>query len=616
MRHLGHLLLALPLASLILSAAPSAQAQNVNGFALDRFDPSERGSEWFVLDSLDMRGNLRPAAGIVGDWAYKPLVLYDKNGNEVQDIVADSLVVHAGASINVIDRFRFGFNLPIALYQTGDDSVSNGISYKAPGTAIGDLRLSADARLFGKYGDVFTTAIGLGAYLPTGSRDQYMGDGTVRLAPRVIVAGDIDIFVYSARAAFDIRPLDASFAGRSLGSDISFGVAGGVRVLDKKLVVGPELYGSTVVTDGDSFFGKTTTPLEGLLGGHYTWTDFRFGAGVGTGLTRGFGSPELRTVLSAEWAPAADVDTDKDGILDSEDACPTIPGVRTSDPKTNGCPPPPPPSDRDGDTIIDPLDACPDVPGVKTDDPKTNGCPSDRDKDGIIDQLDACPDVPGVKTDDPKTNGCPPDRDKDTILDQDDACPDVPGIKTDDPKTNGCPSDRDKDTIYDTEDACPDAPGPRDPDPKKNGCPEAHIEGEQIKIKDQVQFKTNSATILPESDTLLTAVAKILTDHPEIKRVRVEGHTDNVGKAAYNKALSQKRAAAVVTWLTTKGKIDGKRLFPQGFGLEHPIDSNETIDGRQNNRRVEFHIVPDGAASPLVQEQKSDKKAAAPDGKK
>ena len=584
MRHLGHLLLALPLASLILSAAPSARAQNVNGFALDRFDPSERGSEWFVLDSLDMRGNFRPAAGIVGDWAYKPLVLYDKNGNEVQDIVADSFVVHLGGSINIDDRFRFGLNLPLALYQTGDDSVSNGVAYKAPGTAIGDLRLSGDARLFGQYGDVFTTAIGLGVYLPTGSRDQYMGDGTMRVAPRVTVAGDIDIFVYSARAAFDIRPLDASFAGRALGSDISFGVAGGVRVLDKKLVVGPELYGSTVITDSDSFFGKTTTPLEGLLGGHYTWTDFRFGAGVGTGFTRGFGSPELRTVLSAEWVPAADVDTDKDGILDSEDACPTIPGVRTSDPKTNGCPPPPPPSDRDGDTIIDPLDACPDVPGVKTDDPKTNGCPSDRDKDGIVDQVDACPDVPG--------------------------------IKTDDPKTNGCPSDRDKDTIYDTEDACPDAPGPRDADPKKNGCPEAHIEGEQIKIKDQVQFKTNSATILPESDTLLTAVAKILTDHPEIKRVRVEGHTDNVGKAAYNKALSQRRAAAVVTWLTTKGKIDGKRLFPQGFGLEHPIDSNETIDGRQNNRRVEFHIVPDGAASPLVPEPKADKKTAAPQGKK
>jgi outer membrane protein OmpA-like peptidoglycan-associated protein len=80
------------------------------------------------------------------------------------------------------------------------------------------------------------------------------------------------------------------------------------------------------------------------------------------------------------------------------------------------------------------------VAGIKTDDPKTNGCPSDRDKDGIVDDDDACPDVAGIKTDDPKTNGCPdPDRDKDGIVNESDACPDVPGPKNADPKKNGCP---------------------------------------------------------------------------------------------------------------------------------------------------------------------------------
>ena len=104
-------------------------------------------------------------------------------------------------------------------------------------------------------------------------------------------------------------------------------------------------------------------------------------------------------------------------------------------PKTNGCP-----SDRDKDGIVDTDDACPDVAGVKTDDPKTNGCPSDRDKDGVVDTDDACPDVPGLKTDDPKTNGCPdPDRDKDGIANDSDACPDVPGPANADPTKNGCP---------------------------------------------------------------------------------------------------------------------------------------------------------------------------------
>ena len=71
--------------------------------------------------------------------------------------------------------------------------------------------------------------------------------------------------------------------------------------------------------------------------------------------------------------------------------------------------PPPPRADRDGDGVFDDEDACPDVPGVRTDDPKTNGCPrSDRDGDGVFDDEDACPDIPGVRSEDPRANGCPP----------------------------------------------------------------------------------------------------------------------------------------------------------------------------------------------------------------
>ena len=240
---------------------------------------------------------------------------------------------------------------------------------------------------------------------------------------------------------------------------------------------------------------------------------------------------------------------------------------------------------------------------MKTNDPATNGCPakvvavptpSDRDGDGILDADDACPDVKGVKTDDPKTNGCPPpppDRDGDGIIDAEDACPDVKGLKTSDPKTNGCPPDldRDKDGIPNDDDACPDTPGPKNSDPKKNGCPAAAVVGDQIKILDQVKFATASAVILPESETILNAVLKVLTDHPEITKVRVEGHTDNVGPAGYNKNLSALRANSVMTWLVKRG-IDKSRLSAQGFGMERPIDSNAAEPGRKNNRRVEFHI--------------------------
>ena len=215
------------------------------------------------------------------------------------------------------------------------------------------------------------------------------------------------------------------------------------------------------------------SPLEGVFGGHYRAGPIQFGAGVSAGLTRGFGTPLVRWLVSLEWAPpfdeakVADVpkaerpDRDGDGVFDDEDACPDVPGARTSDPKTNGCP-----SDRDKDGILDPVDACPDVPGPKTDDPKTTGCP-DRDKDGIIDAADACPDVPGVATDDLATNGCPPD------------------------------PDRDKDGVLNEQDACPDEPGKPDPDPKSNGCPKAFVSQGQIRILDQVKFKTGARRSSP-----------------------------------------------------------------------------------------------------------------------
>jgi outer membrane protein OmpA-like peptidoglycan-associated protein len=80
-----------------------------------------------------------------------------------------------------------------------------------------------------------------------------------------------------------------------------------------------------------------------------------------------------------------------------------VPGPANKDPKKNGCPP----TDRDGDGVFDEQDACPDTKGIKTSDPKTNGCPGDFDKDGIRDDVDACPFEKGKPNADPLKNGCP-----------------------------------------------------------------------------------------------------------------------------------------------------------------------------------------------------------------
>ncbi len=585
-----------------LSLSGSALAQNKAGFNVEKYEPSERGSDWFANESLDFRGHLRPAAGLVATYSYRPLVLFKENGNVLASTVRNSFYIHPGASLVLFDRFRLAFNMPI---QAGVDGhtgtvVRDGVptTFIDPPNSggLGDLRLSADARLLGVYGDPFTLAVGAQVFLPTGDEAQWASDGKVRVRPRAMVAGDIDIFTYAASAGVHVRTRHETFGPGQIGTEFNLTAAAGVKILDKKLVVGPELWASTVF---DAAFERKTTPGEVALGAHYLVADqIRVGAAASTGLNRSYGAPVYRYIVGIEWAPGAVDDRDGDGIKDSEDACPDTKGVRSAEPSKNGCPaipapPPAAPSDRDNDAIIDSEDACPDVAGVRTGDPATNGC-KDTDGDGFYDPKDACPNDRGIASTDPTFNGCP-DGDGDGVFDKVDACPREAGPKSEDPKKNGCPiGDKDKDGIKDDVDACPDDPGPADPDPKRNGCPKAFISQGQIKILDQVKFKVGSAAIetgkdAKDSTDVLEAVLKVLKDHPEIKKVRIEGHTDNTGAAKLNKKLSADRAAAVVKWLTGHG-VDAKRLSSEGFGPDKPIDTNETEQGKKNNRRVEFHI--------------------------
>lgn len=558
------------LIALGFAATASAQTQ---GFALDRFDPAEHGGDWFAGESLDLRGSLRPAFGLTLDWAHEPLVVYDANGDEQSAVVENQLYAHVGGGLRLWDRVRVALNLPIALWQSGEDGVLNGTALSASGdAALGDLRLGADVRLVGEYRQPFSLALGLQAYLPTGDREAFTGDGKVRVAPRVLAAGEIASFAYSLELGFVFRPSDDDADSVQLGNELAFTATAGLRLLDHgRLLIGPELWGTTVV-EGGAAFEKEATPFELVLGAHLRVSDWLLGLGIGPGLTRGIGSPALRGLLSVAWSPEIG-------------------------PQPEPAAPPPAPSDRDHDGIADPRDACPDVPGVASDDPSKHGCPSDRDGDQVVDAQDACPDTPGVPSADPEIHGCPPDRDDDGVIDADDACPDVPGVRSADAAKNGCPGDRDGDTVIDPQDACPNDPGAPDADPEKNGCPKARVEQGQIKILERIEFKTGSAQILPESTPILEAVRAILNEHAEITALAIEGHTDDVGKPEYNQKLSDRRAASVKSWLVNHG-IQSRRLSSAGFGMTRPLDSNDSEAGRERNRRVEFHI--QGPAVPAV----------------
>jgi outer membrane protein OmpA-like peptidoglycan-associated protein len=145
----------------------------------------------------------------------------------------------------------------------------------------------------------------------------------------------------------------------------------------------------------------------------------------------------------------------------------------------------------------------------------------------------------------------------------------------------------------DPKDLCPNEPETKNGTKDDDGCPDetmAVVKGDKLVILEKVLFVNAKDVILKRSFPLLDYVTKTLLDHPELKRIRVEGHTDSVGNDATNQTLSEKRANAVMRYLVKAG-VDPERLIAVGYGEARPIDTNDTEEGRERNRRVDFTIL-------------------------
>jgi outer membrane protein OmpA-like peptidoglycan-associated protein len=221
--------------------------------------------------------------------------------------------------------------------------------------------------------------------------------------------------------------------------------------------------------------------------------------------------------------------------------------------------------------------------------PVAKAAPKDSDGDGVTDDLDKCPDTPKGATVD--ASGCPMDSDGDGVYDGLDMCPGTPkGTPVD---AKGCPLDSDGDGVPDNLDKCPGTPPNTRVD--KDGCPLTGKEAElldtgQLRLQN-VLFETNKADLKPESYPALDEVGSILAKWPELK-IEIGGHTDDRGAADYNQSLSQRRAQAVLDYLTSHfSSIHGDQYTVVGYGESQPVASNDTAQGRAQNRRVEFKVL-------------------------
>ncbi len=552
---------------LVVTGTRRADAQMVStAYPAERFQLASDREGILGVEWADVRGHLSIDGALWVGYANDPINVYRlRDGERVASLVADRVGGELVGSLRLYDRLELALGAPLIMSQS--ESVPAGGGFMNPngelsGVGLGDLRVMPKLALLhqGRRSPI-SLAVMATISLPTSTADDYGGDSGATFAPGLIAShgralGIRTSVVLGYRARKPVQALD-------LTVDDELYLQAGVGFRFRNRV---EIDATFDFASGANDLGgpanRNHAELRGGVAGDATRNVRVFGA-VGTGIAQGFGTPDWRFLAGVRLMrdePALKHKPVKKLLLDS-----------------------------DGDGLTDDVDRCPTVAETKNAYQDDDGCPDDPDpdKDGILADADACPKEPEDVDSFEDTDGCPdPDNDKDGVLDPVDECPMVPGI----PVMKGCPDpDRDNDTVVDRLDNCPDEPGPVE----NQGCKLKQlvkiVEG-KLEILDIVYFALNQAVIERRSYKLLDEVARVINAHPEITKLRVEGHTDSQGNDDYNKKLSQRRSEAVMAYLIKKGVVQG-RLDAKGFGEEVPKASNETKEGRATNRRVEFTII-------------------------
>ena len=551
------------------AAAEHPQARttsiDVNTFHLD---PSGLGV--LSAESGSLRGHLDIHAGLYFHHLASPLVILDtQSGALERALVANRQALDVGAAIGLFQWVEVGLLLPIVLHQ---DAHLPGLRLGPVVQAgLGDLIVRPKVRIFdprfpiGKVTPPVSLAFSVPISLPTGAAGAYMGTGSVAAEPRLSVERRLGPIVLTGSFGLRLQKRTEllNFVDHHKAT---LNVGAVVRPEKAKWEAGlafvSAVRAESPFANQDEFYGEVVT------GGGYEFP-LGFGAfgGLGVGLGTGVPTPTWRFFVGARWTKQPPRDLDGDGLVGKADQCRKEP--------------------EDFDEFED-----------------DDGCPElDNDSDGVVDEEDACPeeaeDHDGFEDED----GCPEaDNDGDGVLDGDDVCvnvaEDVDGWQDDD----GCPElDNDLDGVLDADDLCPDEAEDLDGNQDEDGCPEdeevAEFTQERIVIKQRIRFRSGSANLLDDSSTVLDEVLRIVRSHPQA-RVSIEGHTDTVGAAEFNQKLSEARAASVRDYLLQKAAdipelVD--RLESVGHGFSRPRQSNEGVDGRAENRRVEFVVLEEPA---------------------
>ena len=308
--------------------------------------------------------------------------------------------------------------------------------------------------------------------------------------------------------------------------------------------------------------------LEGLMlevtgGGGFTGSDLRMSGGAAVGWGFRVGAVRLAPVVRYQWV------FQPSGNLDDEDGHMILGGLEIG--LFDGTPAAP----REVIEVAEPV--------------------SDRDGDGIPDADDACPDQPEDFDTFEDEDGCPDtDNDGDGILDADDSCPLQPEDIDQFEDEDGCPEeDNDRDGFLDARDQCPNEAEVVNGVEDEDGCPDEGLIAmvdDRIVLEERVLFDFERARVKSRARPVIEAIVELVRQHPEWTKMRVEGHADVRGDAAFNQSLSERRARNTMRALVQAGLDEGRVDF-MGYGATHPRDMRRNEAAHQRNRRVEFVLL-------------------------
>jgi outer membrane protein OmpA-like peptidoglycan-associated protein len=525
------------------------------------FRPATGFDDVLGLFGSATQGHLEWSVGAFASIADDPLEFRDDAGVTRARVVQSRFTTELIGAIGIGDRYELGLAVPVFNYQNlGDGTLVTDAYPNVGSVGFGDIRVVPRVSILER------PEIGLGAaaplILPSGDDRGFFGGAGVAFAPRLNGEYRPDertrVLVNAG-----VRLRGSETLGRlKVGSELLVGV-GARRQLD--LAGRPfAVSGSITANVGLSDTNAEEVPAEGLVTLDYLGIrNVIVSAGGGGGITRGYGAPDVRFLVGIKYRRAPTRGPrcihgpeDFDGFEDSD-----------------GCADP----DNDGDGVLDADDVCPNEAETVNGDRDEDGCPED-------------PETNTTRTSLPPPT-VPPDPDNDGIAGDDDLCPDAAEDEDGFEDGDGCPDpDNDGDGVPDAKDKCPNRAEVVNGLDDGDGCPDSIVTKSRIFVLKPIQFATNSAVIRKVSYPVLDAVVKVLKSRPDILLVRIEGHTDNVGGAAFNLGLSRRRAASVRRYLVRAG-IAAKRLTSQGYGLTRPVADNGTAAGRFRNRRVDFKIV-------------------------